>query len=299
MFFVYDIIRRMKYIIRNHDSHIFQNLFYDTKTHKLLSPIETKNYTIIQVAESRYGQSFSIKKHRQICDLEITFSRLNGLLSCNGDLSDRVDKDHAHVMFKGETHAVEGKRRSHFQTLAINFKPGPCLSLLEAIITKAKERRTFYIPNIETNFVDIINEFRFSSVSFLELNLDSLITLVLVKLARADDEKTFEQVLSYDETLTEIKRYLDAHFLRIMCLEQLSNVFGYTYSYISKEFKKVYGLTPKAYITQKKIAYACTLLKNGVKLDEIAETLGYTSSFNFSRAFKSQTGISPSKYRKQ
>ena len=106
-------------------------------------------------------------------------------------------------------------------------------------------------------------------------------------------------MLSYDETLTEIKRYLDAHFLRIMCLEQLSNVFGYTYSYISKEFKKVYGLTPKAYITQKKIAYACTLLKNGVKLDEIAETLGYTSSFNFSRAFKSQTGISPSKYRKQ
>ena len=289
----------MKYIIRNHDSHIFQNLFYDTETYKLLSPIETQNYTIIQVAESRYSQAFSIKKHRQLCDLEITFSHLNGLLTFADNLSDRIDKHHAHVTFKGETHAVEGKRRAHFQTLAINFKTGHCLALLDAIISKAKERRTFYMPNIESCFADIINEFRFSGTTFSDLNLDSLITSILVKLARIDDEKTFEQILSYDETLTEIKRYLDAHFLRIMSLEQLSKVFGYTYSYISREFKKVHGLTPKAYITQKKTEYACTMLKNGVTLEEIAETLGYASSFNFSRAFKSKTGISPSKYRKQ
>ena len=298
IFFICDIIRSMKYFIRNHDLQIFQNLFYDTETYKLLSPIETQNYTIIQVAESRYNQAFSIKKHRQLCDLEITFSHLNGLLSYTGDKSDRVDKDHAHVMFKGETHAVEG-RRSHFQTLAINFKAGPCLALLDAVVFKAKESRTFYMPNIETCFADIINEFRFSDATFSELKLDSLITSVLVNFARIDDEKTFEQILSYDETLTEIKRYLDAHFLRIMSLEQLSKMFGYTYSYISREFKKAYGLTPKAYITQKKTEYACVMLKNGVKLDEIAETLGYASSFNFSRAFKFQTGISPSKYRKQ
>lgn len=288
----------MKYIIRNHDKHIFQNLFYDTQTCKLLSPIETQNYTIIQVAESRYSQAFSIKKHRQLCDLELTFSYLNGLLSYTDDLFDEVDKHHAHVMFKGEIHAVEGKRGAHFQTLAINVKPGPCLALLDAIISKAKEGRTFYIPDIESYFADIINEFRFSDAVFSNLNLDALITSVLVRFARIDDEKTFEQILSYDETFAEIKRHLDAHFLQITSLEQLSDVFGYTYSYISREFKKVHGLTPKAYITQKKTEYARTMLKSGVKLEEIAETLGYTSSFNFSRAFKSQTGISPSKYRK-
>ena len=289
----------MKYIIKNHDSYIFQNLFYDTQTDKLLSPIETQNYSIIQVADSRYGRAFSISKHRQLCDLELTFSHLGGLLSYVGDASDRVDKHNVHVVFKGETHAVEGKRNAHFQTLAVNFKAGPCRDLLDAIISKTKESRTFYIPNIESCFADIINEFRFSDAVFSDSYLDSLITSILVKLARTGDEQTFEQILSYDETFSEIKRYLDAHFLRIMSLEQLSNVFGYTYSYISREFKKIHGLTPKSYVIQKKMEYACKMLENGAKLDEIAETLGYTSSFNFSRAFKSWVGVTPSRYRKQ
>ena len=37
----------------------------------------------------------------------------------------------------------------------------------------------------------------------------------------------------------------------------------------------------------------------GAKLEEIAVVLGYSTTFNFSRAFKNQLGLSPSAYRKQ
>jgi len=70
----------MKYIIQNNDQRIFQNRFYDLETKALLSPIETQNYTIIQVAESYYTHDFFIDNHQQFCDLELTFSHINGLL---------------------------------------------------------------------------------------------------------------------------------------------------------------------------------------------------------------------------
>ena len=50
-----------------------------------------------------------------------------------------------------------------------------------------------------------------------------------------------------------MKKYIDTRFLEICSLEELSYHFGYTYSYLSKTFKKTYGVTPVEYILKKKI----------------------------------------------
>ena len=47
------------------------------------------------------------------------------------------------------------------------------------------------------------------------------------------------------------------------------------------------------------ILNACALIKEGAKSEEIAVVLGYSTVFNFSRAFKKQFGLSPNAYRKQ
>jgi AraC-like DNA-binding protein len=58
-------------------------------------------------------------------------------------------------------------------------------------------------------------------------------------------------------------------------------------------------MTPSAYLHKKRTDYACSLLKEGARLEEIALVLGYSTAFNFSRAFKKQIGLSPSAYKKQ
>ena len=289
----------MKYIIKNHDQRVFQNRFFDFETKELLSPIETQNYTILQVAESTYTHGFSIENHRQFCDLELTFSYTGGLQCRADDVWETVDKYGLYLSFKGENHALNCKKRARFQTLAVNIKDGPCMPLLCAIQEKAQGARTFYIPDIAGCLNELIAEFTRADAPFLESNLDCLITSVLVKLTRQGLAQTQDEIPSYDLEVSAVKNYLDTHFLQICSLEELSYALGYTYAHISKVFKKTYGQTPSAYLLAKKNAYACALLKEGAKLEEIADILGYSTAFNFSRAFKNQTGLSPSAYRKQ
>lgn len=287
----------MKYIIQNNDRRIFQNRFYDFETKALLSPIETQNYTIIQVAESYYTHDFFIDNHQQFCDLELTFSYINGLLCAANEVWETVDKHGLHLAFRGEIHALKSRRSARFQTLAINFKDGPCLPLLRAI--QAKGQRSFCMPEIFGYLTDIISEFMRSDGPFLENNLDCLITAVLVKIARWGTDESLAEISSYDDKVSAMKQYIDTRFLQLCSLEEMAYSFGYTYSHISKVFKKAYGVTPSDYLQKKKAEYACSLLKEGAKLEEIAVVLGYSTTFNFSRAFKNQLGLSPSAYRKQ
>lgn len=287
----------MKYIIKTNDQRIFQNRFYDFQTKALLSPIETQNFTIIQVAESYYPHGFSISNHQQFCDLELTFSHMNGLMCSANDVFEPVDKHGLYLSFNGEMHALKSRRSSRFQTLAINFKDGPCLPLLHAI--QAKKQRNFCLPEIFGCLTEVISEFVRSDAPFQKNNLDCQITSVLVKIARCGMDEPLDEISSYDEKVSAMKHYIDTRFLQLCSLEEMAYVFGYTYSHISKVFKKAYAVTPSDYLLKKKVEYACSLLKEGAKLEEIAVVLGYATTFNFSRAFKNQTGMSPSAYRKQ
>lgn len=289
----------MKYLIKNHEQRIFQNRFYDYESGKLLSPVETQNYTVVQVAESYYIHDFLIGSHKQFCDLELTYSYMNGLICSVDGEPEAVDKHGIHLAFNGEQHTLKSGRSARFQTLAINFKSGPCLTLLHAIKEKAKEGRTFFIPEIFGHLTEIISEFMRTDESFSEMNLDSLITCILVKLARYGETKAQDEISSYDVKTAAMKKYMDTRFLEIGSLEEVSYHFGYTYSHLSKIFKKTCGVTPSEYLLKKKMDYACSLLKEGAKLEEIAIILGYSTTFNFSRAFKTEIGLSPGAYRKQ
>lgn len=287
----------MKYLIKDKDHRVFQNRFYDFETDTLLSPIETQNYTVIQVAESHYNHGFVTEDHRQICHLELTFSLLNGLM-CSADGSfEKLEKHGVYLSFQGEKHSLKSRKSASFWTLAVNFKDGPCLPLLQAIRAKGEEKRAFCAPELFPVLEEIIRAFRGAEASFFEVGIDSLITAVLVKLARPEAEQSPGELVTYDEKLEAMRQYLDTHFLQICSLEEAS--FGYSYSHISKAFQKVYGITPRAYLLSKKMDYAAGLLLDGAKLEEIAERLGYSSPFNLSRAFKNHTGLSPDTYRKQ
>lgn len=287
----------MKYVIKDKDHRVFQNRFYDFKTNQLLSPVETQNYTVIQVAESHYNHGFVTEDHRQICHLELTFSLMNGLMcSADGEM-EKLEKHGVYLSFQGERHSLKSRKSASFWTLAINFKEGPCGRLLRAIEQRGEERRAFCIPELFSGLEEIIHAFRGAETPFFEIGLDSLITSVLLRLACPEAEQQQEDLPTYDEKLEAMHHYLDTHFLQICSLDEVS--FGYTYSHISKAFQKVYGITPRAYLLSKKMDYACRLLREGAKLEEIAEILGYSSPFNFSRAFKNHKGLSPNAYREK
>jgi AraC-like DNA-binding protein len=67
-------------------------------------------------------------------------------------------------------------------------------------------------------------------------------------------------------------------------------------SYAERLFKKHFGITATEYIHNEKLYYACELLRNtGLNISAIADYLGYTDVFYFSRRFKRKFGVSPTK----
>jgi AraC-like DNA-binding protein len=65
-----------------------------------------------------------------------------------------------------------------------------------------------------------------------------------------------------------------------------------------KLFTKVYKVSPRQYITNKKLQLAKhLLLHTDLKIQMISDQLGFASQSHFSRQFKRWTGISPLKYR--
>ncbi len=288
----------MKKILRNESSIIFKDEFVDFETGKLLSPVETQNYTVIQVADSYYGSRFCIEKHRQHCDLELTFPLGNGLSCANNEKWQKLNKYDVYLSFKGDFHTLESNTGCRFQTLAINAKEGS-KNLFDAIAKQFDKKRTCNMQDLSNLFTAIISEFVSEDSPFSDIYLDSLITSVLVKLLRGDKYNKKTDILSTEETLPAILNYIDSHFLDIYSLEELSIQFGYNYGHICKTFKKSYGITPSQHLLSKKMEYAVKLLKDVKSVNLVSEELGYSTPYNFSRAFKTYFGVSPANYDKK
>lgn len=78
----------------------------------------------------------------------------------------------------------------------------------------------------------------------------------------------------------------------------LAEKTGYDYSYISKLFSAVEGITIEKYIIRQKVEKVKELLVyDELSIKEIAFQLGYSSTQHLSNQFKKVTGLSPSHFK--
>lgn len=97
--------------------------------------------------------------------------------------------------------------------------------------------------------------------------------------------------------VTNVKRYINEHVTERLSLNEVAAVFGISPNYLSQLFGKYNELGFSEYINTCKINEAKRLLDDGnLKVYEVADRLGFESSFYFSKVFKRVEGISPSDY---
>jgi len=82
-------------------------------------------------------------------------------------------------------------------------------------------------------------------------------------------------------------------------VEALAKVSLMSRSIFAQKFTALVGEPPIKYLTRWRIQLSTTWLDqvNNFSLAQIAQRVGYTSSYAFSKAFKRLTGVSPTKYR--
>lgn len=80
----------------------------------------------------------------------------------------------------------------------------------------------------------------------------------------------------------------------------LASLCNISESYMKKLFKEKYGASPKRYIIQRKIDYACELLALQIyTITQISEMSNFSDVYYFSRQFKEYIGVSPNQYVKK
>lgn len=102
--------------------------------------------------------------------------------------------------------------------------------------------------------------------------------------------------------ISAIKAYLDEHYAEKITLDSLNSAFFIDRAYLSRAFKRQYGINLMDYLTVVRINKVKELLRFGMdgrvaKLAEIAELTGFSSEQHLSARFKRIEGCSPSEYR--
>lgn len=184
----------------------------------------------------------------------------------------------------------------------------------------------YHIKLKENNFSQsILNDFfRTNNVLFFELNpkdlatveklfllcleenslaepnvkfLKKLIDCILIKTMKKQQPKP--HTASSDNTpLQTALLYMNMHFKENPSLSKVAKIAHYNASHFSSTFHKTLGMTYSEYLNKLKLSYAKELLlSTDLKINDICFECGFTSTSNFLRLFKADTGTSPLKYR--
>ena len=154
---------------------------------------------------------------------------------------------------------------------------------------------------IEEHFSKMLQE-ALSKKTGHQLALQSLLLHLLVFICRYVenyDTTTIEHPSPMHKKVSEIVRYINAHYMEELSLNYLANHFYISPSYLSKVFKKATNFTFIEYLNNVRIKEAKRLLmESSKKVVEIAEEVGFGSITHFGRVFKEITGKAPVYYRR-
>ena len=113
------------------------------------------------------------------------------------------------------------------------------------------------------------------------------------------EQKNFDTTapLSYI-TFRKLVNYLNNGYNTDISREKLGLELDYNYNYLCNLFHKYTGISMNQYIQQLRVQRAKHLLQHtGKSIQQIANEVGYTDSFYFSRIFKKITGTAPLHFR--
>ena len=100
---------------------------------------------------------------------------------------------------------------------------------------------------------------------------------------------------------SNIKKYIDVNISENISCGDIAKLFNVSAKTAENAFKNTYKTTIHKYAVSQKISLAKFYLNNfyDMKFSDIALNLGFYDEYHFSRCFKAQCGMPPSKYKKE
>ena len=92
--------------------------------------------------------------------------------------------------------------------------------------------------------------------------------------------------------------YIRDNCTRILKLEDICAAAQLSPSYLIRAFKQHYGMTPHAFLVNRRIQFAQNRLRSGKLIADVALEAGFADQAHFQRAFKQHLAATPGQYRR-
>ena len=127
-------------------------------------------------------------------------------------------------------------------------------------------------------------------------NVASLIEILVRKISRLAEEPL--AITGTDALVAKSLRKIEGSFQSIRSVQELAEMLGVTPEHLCRAFRKSKHASPYRVLMRYKMAHAYTLLKrSALSVQEVADRVGFSDAFHFSRAFKKHYGKPPSHAR--
>ncbi len=93
--------------------------------------------------------------------------------------------------------------------------------------------------------------------------------------------------------------YINTHLTEEISIESIADALHISGSYMCKIFKNKIGIAPMHYVMRERVLRAKKLIYDNVPLGEVCSLCGFENYPTFFRAFKRETGQSPSDYARE
>jgi AraC-like DNA-binding protein len=97
--------------------------------------------------------------------------------------------------------------------------------------------------------------------------------------------------------LARAAEYIDGNYTRTLKLEDICAAAELSPSYLIRAFREQYGMTPHAYVVNRRIEFSRAQLRRGRAIAEVAADAGFADQAHLQRAFRQFVAATPGQYR--
>lgn len=146
------------------------------------------------------------------------------------------------------------------------------------------------IKSVLDGLVEEFNEQRYATELYLTVRMAALLVEILCEAPPSSDTASHRSTADIYRVMEHIRK----HYAEDIDERELAAGIGMSYSYFSRSWKRVTGISLREYLNRTRVAHAKQLLFKGeLSVSEVATLCGYNSVSYFISVYKRITGITP------